>query len=180
MPKLLILFLLNTSAIYAQTSTKPSPFTTSKWKKFATKSNTIQYPDQWDLDTSKQFGTSFILFSPLEGPKDQFKENVNMISQNISGQAIDLKQITEMSMDQLKKMITNPVVIESKKVKEGNREYQRLIYTGDQGSYHLKWEQYYMIIGDNAYVLTMTCEQTKFPLYQAMGEKILNSFAVSK
>lgn len=180
MNKFLILFLLNASVIYAQTSTKPGTLTVSKWNKLDTKSYSIQFPDKWDLDTSKKFGTSFILFSPLESSKDQFKENVNMISQNISGQAINLAQITEMSMNQLKKMITNPVILENKKIKAGNHEYQRLIYTGEQGVFHLKWEQYYMIINDNAYVLTLTCEQTKFPVYQAMGEKILNSFSAAK
>jgi len=180
MPKLLILFLLNASLIYAQTSTKPGTLTVSKWKKFEAKNYVIQYPDKWDLDTSKQFGTAFILFSPLESPKDQFKENVNLLSQSLQGQNIDLDQLSEMTLEQLKKMITNPVIIENKRIKEGNKEYQRMIYTGEQGAYHLKWEQYYMIINDNAYVLTLTCEQTKFAMYQPMGERILNSFTVNK
>ena len=180
MTKFLILFLLNASAIYAQTSTKPGTLTVSKWKKFNTKRYSIQYPGNWDLDTSKQYGTAFILFSPLESSKDQFKENVNLITQSISGQQIELDELASMTIDQLKKMITNPVILENKKIKEGNLEYQRLVYTGEQGVFHLKWEQYYMIINGNAYVLTLTCEQTKFPIYQAMGEKILSSFAVSK
>ncbi|MBK7681894.1 MAG: hypothetical protein IPJ26_05200 [Bacteroidetes bacterium] len=41
-------------------------------------------------------GTSFIIFSPLENDEDKFKENVNLLMQDLTGQNIDLdKYVTK-------------------------------------------------------------------------------------
>jgi hypothetical protein len=40
----------------------------------------------------------------------------------------------------------------------------------------LKFEQYYWVINEKAFVLTLTCEEDQFKNYKEVGEKILNSF----
>jgi hypothetical protein len=42
-------------------------------------------------------------------------------------------------------MITNGKIIESKRIKAANSEFQRVVYTGVQGQYNLKFEQDYWI-----------------------------------
>jgi len=77
-------------------------------------------------------------------------------------------------------MVTNSNLIESKRIKTDSDEFQKIIYTGDQGIFHLKYEQYYWVINDKAYVLTFTSEQDKFSDFKERGEKILNSFKLKK
>ncbi len=150
------------------------------WKIFDQPSYSILYPATWELDKSGKMGTSFILFAALESGQDKFRENVNLLIQDLTGKNIDLDKYTEISEGQIKTMVTNSTLIESKRLRNNTTEYHKIIYTGDQGTFHLKFEQYYMVIDNKAYVLTFTCEQNKFVDYRENAEKILNSFKLKK
>jgi serine/threonine-protein kinase len=150
------------------------------WKTFDQAAYTIQYPSTWELNQSEQMGTSFILFSPLESEKDQFKENVNLLIQDLAGYHVDLNEYTEITEGQIKTMVTNAILSESVRVKNDKGEYHKLIYSGDQGIFHLTYEQYYWVMNDKAFILTFTCEQNKFVQMADTGEKILNSFKLKK
>jgi hypothetical protein len=181
------IFLVSLVSIVAcgQTTTKQEsgnnyPQTNSDWKTLDQSNYTIQYPSTWELNQSGQMGTSFVLFSPLESDKDKFKENVNLLIQDLTGQNIDLDKYTEISEGQIKTMITNSALMESKRIKNGKDEYHKIIYSGDQGIFHLQFEQYYWVINDKAFVLTFTSEKDKFADFREIGEKILNSFIHKK
>lgn len=47
-------------------------------------------------------GTSLIILSPLESEKDTFRENVNLLIQDLTGLDIGLDQYTKISEDQMK------------------------------------------------------------------------------
>ena len=152
--------------------------TISEWKALIESNYSIEYPSTWELNKSGQMGTRFILFSPLDSEKDTFKENVNLIVQDLGNENIDLNTYTEISEGQIKTLLTNSDLIESKRIKKSNAEFHKLIYTGDQGVFHLKFEQYYWVIDSKAYVLTFTCEKEKFAAYSETAKKILNSFNI--
>jgi hypothetical protein len=139
----------------------------------------VQYPDSWELNKSGQMGTSFILFSKPSSSQDQFRENVNLIVQDLSGQNINLDKFVEISEGQIKTMIVNGNIISSKRLKSKESEFQNLIFTGKQGVYNLKFEQYYWVINQKAYVLTLTCEISEFEKFKKIGEGILNSFKLN-
>jgi len=150
------------------------------WKTLNQTTYSIQYPSTWELNQSRERGTSFILFSPLESNEDKFKENVNLLVQDLTGHNIDLNKYAEISEGQVKTMITNSTLIESKRIKNGSDEYHKMIYTGDQGVFHLKFEQYYWVANEKAYILTFTSEQDKFADFKEIGENILNTFRLKK
>ena len=174
MIKILISLLLLTFTVSGQT--EESKAINPKWKLFEGANYTLQYPPEWELNTNGTMGTTLILFSPVESSHDQFKENVNLLIQDLTGHNIDLDKYSEISEEQISKMITNSKVIESKRMKNGSEEYHHIIYTGDQGIFHLKFEQFYWVKNKKAFVLTLTCEQTTFDDYKEIGETILNSF----
>ena len=153
--------------------------TTETWNNFSEDNYAITYPSSWALDTSGQMGTVLILFAPSESDSDLFKENINLIIQDIATYKLDLDAYAKLSTEQIKTMITNSKILENKKIKQGNNEYQKVTYTGDLQSYHLTFEQYYWVTEGKAYVLTFTSEQSKFKQYKETGEKILNSFALA-
>jgi hypothetical protein len=184
MKKLLTMLLLPV-CIYGQTISKKGSDTKnsqiiSDWKTLNQSNYSIQYPATWELNQSGQMGTSFILFSPLESEQDKFKENVNLLIQDLRGKNIDLNKYTEISEGQIKTMATNSNLIESKRLKTESGEYHKIIYSADQGIFHLKFEQYYWVTNDKAYVLTFTSEQNRFDSFKETGEKILNSFKLKK
>ncbi len=146
------------------------------WKTLDESIYSIQYPENWDLDKSGQMGLSFVLLSKQSTPKDQFRDNINLLIQDLQGQNINLDKYVEISEGQIKTMITKGNIIESTRQNENGSEFQKVIYTGDQGVYNLKFEQYYWIENGKAFVLTLTCELDQFETYKVTGEKILNSF----
>ncbi len=147
-----------------------------EWSELKTKKYSIQHPSDWELDQSGEMGTDFIMFTPLDSEEDQFRENVNLMIQDLSAYNLDLDQYTEISVEQIKTVFINPDILESKKVKTTKGEYHYVNYTGDQGQYQLHFIQYYWVIGKEAYILTFTCEIDKFDAYKEIGAKILNSF----
>lgn len=136
----------------------------------------IQYPDSWDLDKSGQMGMSFILLSKQTSQQDKFRENVNLLIQNLTGQNIDLNKFVEVSEHQIRTMLTKGSLQESKRLNVNGVTFHKIIYTSEQGAFNFKFEQYYWINEEKAYVLTLTCEADQFDNYQETGEKILNSF----
>lgn len=150
------------------------------WKSLTENNYSINYPGNWELNKSGQMGTSFILFSPPSSEQDQFKENVNLLVQDLTGHNLDLDKYVEISEGQIKTMITDGKIIESKRITTKDWSYQKVIYTGKQGIFNLKFEQYYWVVGDEAFVLTLTCEESQFDNYQVTGEMILNSFNLNK
>jgi hypothetical protein len=182
MTKFLTALLIFTSITIGNTQEAKSPTSEAKnnWVTLDEKDFTIKYPEKWELNQSKQMGTAFILFSPIEGNQDKIRENVNLLVQDLSGYGLDLNQYAILSEEQVKTLITKSVIIESKRVKTSSNEYQRMIYTGDQGTLHLKFEQFYWVKNDRAYVLTFTCEQDKFATFKEVGEAILKSFKLKE
>ena len=75
-------------------------------------------------------------------------------------------------------MITDGKIIESKRIIGESMNHHKVMYTGKQDIYNLKFEQYYWVIRQKAFVLTFTCEERQFNNYRATGERILNSFTL--
>ena len=140
------------------------------------------YPANWEENLDKTLGVEFIVLSPLSSAADKFKENINLVIQDLSKYDIDLDKYTELSVDQIKNMVTNSVLIESKRISKGgkNDDFQRVIYSGDQGVFKLKFVQYYFVVDKKAYVLTFTSEQLEFDKYKEGAEETMNSFIVQK
>jgi len=151
---------------------------TGQEQTYQQKGYTINYAENWELNNSSQMGTEFILFSRLEGSGDVFRENVNLIVQDLPAKGMSLADYTALSEAQIKTLITHSKLLSSKRIKSGSREYQRLEYTGQQGVYSLHFVQYYQIQHNKAYVLTFTAEQNQFTRYREEAEMMLQSFQV--
>lgn len=134
----------------------------------------LTYPSQWQLDQSGQMGTKFILFAS-EG-NNGFRDNVNLMVQDLKGSGLDLDKYVSLSEGQVKTMISNPQIISSKRIKTDGGEFQEVIFTGDQGVLHLKWRQRYWVKGEKAYILTFTASQSTYSEYNTVNEMVLGSF----
>lgn len=159
-----------------QSQTDKSEYKISDWNSISEDKYEIKYPPNWEVNRSGQMGTSFILLSPLSNGADNFKENVNLLIQDLTGYELSLEQYVEISEGQIKTMVTEGEIILSEPKQIGNNEYQKVIYTGKQGIFNLKFEQYYWVVDKQAVILTLTCKEDEFDKYQKIGEEILNSF----
>ncbi len=151
-----------------------------EWKTFDQPQYSIQYPSDWELNEHGQMGASFFLFSPKKSEADQFRENVNLIIQDLTSYNIDLDQYAQISEEQIKTLATNSRILENKRMKNEAGEYQEIIYTGDQGIFNLQYMQHYWVINGMAYVLTFTAEQSEFSRFEKTAKKIFASFVINK
>ena len=150
------------------------------WNTHNSKEYSIQYPKDWSLDQTGAMGTNFVLFAPLSTTQDPFKENINLITQNLAGQEIDLQEYTDASEVQIKKALTKCKIVSSELQSLNGIEYSKLIYTGTQGAFDLQYEQFYWIKNEMAYIVTFTTEQRDFSKRQLLGEKIMKTFTIKK
>lgn len=149
----------------------------SEWKTIECDKYSIQYPGDWTLNKSGQMGMAFLLLSKQTSAQDSFSENVNLVIQDLTGLHINgLDQFTKNSEGQIKSMMANSKILGTEKLKKNGTDFQKIVYTGDQGLYKLKFEQYYLIKYNKAFILTLTCELNQFDNYKELGEKIMNTF----
>ena len=149
-----------------------------KWIKISKKEYSVKAPSDWTIDSSKQMGTDLVIFSMLENGSDKFRENINVLIQNLAGMNINLEKYTAISTGQVKTMAPDAAMVESKTMKAGSTTFQKIIYTATQSGVKLKFEQYYFIANKKAYVITFTAELAKFEIFKPVGEEILNSFVL--
>jgi len=146
------------------------------WKILNEGNYSISYPAGWQLDQSKAMGTTFVLFA--RGTEaGTFRENVNLMIQDLTGMGLDLDKFVQMSEQQFKTMITNGKLISSKRLKDRG-EYQEIVATGTQGVMDLKFKQYYWVRDNKAYVLTFTALQSTYDAYAELAGKVMNTFKV--
>ncbi|WP_107039769.1 hypothetical protein [Brumimicrobium mesophilum] len=150
-----------------------------EWKTLDKEGFSIDYPESWVLNEAGTMGTIFILFSPLSDEKDEFRENINLVTEDISAYDIDMDQYIEISTSQLKKYINNGKVIESERIDNGDLTFHKLIFSGEQGQFDLIFEVYTFLLDGTAYVLTFTTEKDQFKEFKEVGEQILDSFLLN-
>lgn len=140
---------------------------------FESENLSIEYPFTWELDQSGQMGTSFIIFSPIQIEGDTFRENVNLLIEDISGSGMNLTDYASVSEQQIQS-IFGPI---EESVRIGNKHM--LVYNAVMGNFKLKLIQYLQISDSKAYVLTLTAARTEFDKYQEVGKKIMDSFQIN-
>jgi hypothetical protein len=148
----------------------------SDWKTIDQPDYSLTYPARWTLDKGGQMGTKFILFTGQS--KSGFSDNLNLIIEDLGSAGFDLERYASLSEGQIRKMIANVEDIDSKRQKSGDKEFQEVIFKGDQGTLHLKWRQRYYLKGDKAYVLTFTSSQATYDQYTQLCQKLFDSFVL--
>jgi len=150
-------------------------FSQNKFETYETEVFKIQYPMNWSLQTSNDFGASFAISSPLLNGEDKFSENVNLIVQDLKGQNVSFDQYVNISKSQLKSLPKSEF-LESKRFRKENLEYQSIIFKAFLQERKLKIQQIYIIKNNFAYVLTFTALEKDYDLYKNISDKVLNSF----
>lgn len=150
-------------------------FQTSDWKALDDKEFSVKYPSSWEVNQSGIMGTKFILFAP-SSPAVAFRDNINLGIQDLNGMNMDLKKFVELSSAQIKQLVTNGNILTSETSVEKQRH--KIVYSGSQGQLNLKWQQYYWIKNEKAYVLTFTADQNTFDKGVETANRVMDSFTV--
>lgn len=146
----------------------------NEFKTYAKDNYTISYPENWDLDISGQMNTSLLLFSKPSSDTDDFRENVNVMIQDLQGMNLDMDGFVKISENQIK-ATPNSELFESKKLDD---KYL-MVWKGYINGFNLKFKQYFYIIKDKAYVITFTAKENEYESYIEIGNKIIDSLKLT-
>jgi len=124
-------------------------------------------------------GAVVVFFAPTEGPSDIFQDNVNIIVQDLSAQPMTLDEYTELSLGQIEQFITDPSILDSSAVTLADIPGHRVVYTGKQGQYDLKWMQVWTVQNNKAYVISYTAETSKYSTFLETVQEMIDSFEIS-
>lgn len=168
--RILVLF------VFASLSATAQVEVPSDWMFYEDDSFSIRYPNGFEVGKSTVANTSFILLSKSTSSKDQFRENVNLMVQDLRGMEMDLDQFTQVSENQVTTLLSKGKIFESKRISTDSTEYHRLVYVGEQAELRLIFVQHYWIIDGKAYILTFTGEASEFKKYDAVSQVMMQSF----
>jgi len=162
-----LLFALASIVVHAQTD-----------KIYSQADYSIKYPAKWTLDTSKKVAAATFFYSPLENSSDNFSENVNIMTQNLKGQNIDLAAYKSITEQQITAAADNAKLLTSKieKTATGDRYFVEYHLTMNGNKLHIKSICY--IKRDTAYLATFTTKLDTFDKYNQTGTAMLESFKV--
>jgi serine/threonine-protein kinase len=166
--KITTLFFLATMVASCQT----------KLEKYSKDNYTISYPKNWKMNTSGQMGSEFIIFSEIE-KNETFRENVNLLTQDLKGQSFTLKSFAEMSKNQIKNTVPNSTIIESKIVDSASQPYYILVWKGKIGPNELQLKQQIYIKEEKAYIISFTALPESYARFAETADKIFNSFILN-
>ena len=125
-------------------------------------------------------GADLFIFSPLENETDKFRENVNILIQDLRGQNIDLEKYKQISDKQFKQLGENVQIFESTVTTFNGKPCYKASYRLTQGGFKLKIAAICYIKNDKAYLVTFGSEFDKYEQYKKIGEDILASFTLTK
>jgi hypothetical protein len=154
--------------------------TTHQIINFSTNSYKLQYPKSWSLDSSRALGSDLFVFSPLEDETDKFRENVNVMIQNLKGQNIDLEKYKEITEKQIANLATDGEIIESSIKKSATGDFFRITYVMTQGKFRIKITSICILREGQAYLVTFSSELAKYDSYKETSENILSSFSLKE
>lgn len=137
------------------------------------------YFNHWELKQN-YLGTIVMFMSPLENEEDEFRENVNIVVEDLSAQEmeIDLETYSEASIDVLKKTLPDVNVLSNESYSLNDLDANRITFIGTQDIYSIKFMQVHAIKEGKAYVITYSASEDKYDEYMVYMNQILEDFTI--
>lgn len=148
------------------------------WNSFETNSFSIRYPSNWSTNTIGETDTIYYFKAPNESFWDGFTTNLNILSQDLEGENIDLNRYTEITEAQIPALIGNGKIHFSNDIKTETGIYHKIVYSGELSGWNLKWEAYYWIKEDKAILATFATLPKYWRRYRKTAEKMLDSIRI--
>jgi len=166
------LFAFTSIAAFTQPG-KPSGYTEIIRKKYS-----VSYPKSWTADSSKGRSVDISFKSPKSDSLDKFRENMNVIFMDVSGQNYTLAKMGAECEAEIKKSVQDVNIITSKVTRDASLQYYSLSYSAQQGDFSFNVMQRVYLKNNTAYITTFTLESGKEADFQALIANMQNSFKI--
>ena len=150
----------------------------ANWKNYTADNYSIQYPNTWDLAEMPNPMLKFTITSRPTSADDIFRENINLVSEEVPENDYTLNQYVNLSIDQIKMAFNDfELISKSKHVSSTGIEYEQIIYTASTSGFNLIFQQNFMLMNGKSYILTFTAEKNKYADYDALTKEMIDSFS---
>jgi len=137
----------------------------------------IAYPSDWTI-LEEVAGVVVSLLSPKESATDSFRENLNVVVNDLSAQPMTLDEYRDFTVDDLELLVTDLNIVYSGETTLSNSPAYELVLTGEMGGLDKKWMQVCTIKNDKAYVVTYTAEEGKYLDFLGIAQRMIDSFEI--
>lgn len=145
---------------------------------YETEETWIMYPENWSIDTSESGGINYFIYSPLVEATDVFQENFNLATEKLPNNSITTEYYTNRALEMIKTSFTDFKLLENKEHKGNAGTYRTIVYTASMSGMNLKWKQSVYIKNSTAYIVSITTLEDTFKEFDAMSQKVMNSFFI--
>lgn len=140
----------------------------------------IRYPQDW-IPQEGVMGT-VVTFVHVPKRKERkpyaFKENINIVVQELPEGEKTLSEYSDLVLEQLKMVMPDAEILKSEKVKFFKNRGHRIFCKVSQDNVQLKWLQTWTIENGKAYMVTYTAEESRFKRFLPRVEKMLETLEV--
>jgi hypothetical protein len=138
----------------------------------------IDAPENWIKKDTNMSGAKFTtITSPLEGTGDNFRENVNVITEAAKG--YDHNEYADANLKSMKIQMPEVNVISQEEIQIGGLQAKAIVYSVVYGEYDLQNTVYFLTKNDIGYVITCTAIKSKFSKFQPEFKTCVNSFIIA-
>lgn len=138
----------------------------------------IVFPKHWQIQ-QQEMGAVVVALSPEEGMSDDFRENVAITVEEVSGDST-LDKYFELSQKNLKSYSKDYRLLYKNNTWLARKPAMILGFTYTMSGLKLKVLQYYCLNNNKVYVITCTALSHTFDRYEETFLKIVRSFRLEK
>ena len=136
----------------------------------------IKYPASWTLGENIN-NAAVIFYSPQETELDIFRENVNIVVQDISKNPLSLKRYSKTAIRQMEAVFSNNMMIlESEPMFFAGQEGYKFVFTGKTPETELQYMSVWTITGLTAYQVTYTALASQYDRHLPKVKRMIRSF----
>ncbi len=144
---------------------------------FAGKNYGMKFPDTWEINDSGAMGTDIVGLSPVEGPSDKFRENINVVLENVPT-SLPEKDYLDLSLKNLTEGLGIKPGLKFTKTKVGSAEGYHLHYTAKIGEIEVDNDLYIVIKNGGSYIITCSNSKGKRDAFKSVMDSVIATFSV--
>lgn len=139
----------------------------------------IDFPADWETQTN-QFNVPVISFSPLAGPTDTLRENINVVSEPLP-QPMLAEQYYQANIANMSRVLQNFQVIEKAATQLGSASAIRVVATYSVGQITARALTFFVVnpLGNKGYVVTCTATNETFNQFLSVFQQTAMTFRLN-
>lgn len=148
------------------------------WEKYKDIKNnySIKYPAEWEIKTTEN---NTMFKSPKKGENDPFRENLNILVQDLSSSNINLEEYSKITRKQVVDNLGERAILSLQSTKLNGLPAKEFIYIMSYQGKPLKVTQYWIIHKQMAFLLSFTSAKDEHDEYAPILKEMINSFALN-